>query len=208
MISRQSSLVGTTDEELADVSLFRERVEKLREAQAKYQGIPVSQFARDPGSGEPVFAANTPELDSVINLAVRFRFFYADKEPTQFEKIATKIRRRASDEWAQNYIDRISDWYRTAMKACDTSSRLGHPTPNKRVISLWFNSEFFHSASDKRAELAAIHEAIGEEASLFQLYTAIAKCASFIQMLYVVVHRLEPGHEFIYTPNHHFANTA
>lgn len=204
MVNHQSTITGATDEELADICLFRERVEKLSEAQTKYQGIPIGTYKHDLESGEWAFAANTPDVDDIINLAVKFRFFYANKEPTQFEKIATKVRRRANDEWAKNYIDKVSDWYREAMKACDTSSRIGHPVPNRKIIDLWFNSEFFHSEMDKRSELLIVHEKISQEASLFQLYTAIAKCASFIKMLYMVVHKLERGHEYIYTPNHHF----
>lgn len=201
--SRKSAVVSATDEELADIRL----AEKLDAAQAKY-GSPMSTFSRNQDSRETIFAANTPDVDDIANLAVKFRFFYANKEPTQFEKIATKIRHRTNDEGAQNYIDRISDWHRTAMKQCDTSSHFGHPISNRRIIDLWFNSEFFHSATEKRAELQTIHEAIGEEPSLFQLYTAIAKCSSFINMLYVVVHKLEREHEYVYTPNHHFKPSA
>jgi hypothetical protein len=204
MISRQSTVVGTTEAELSDVLLFRERAEKLAASQSKYQNIPILSIRRDDDSQKLEIAANTPDLDAILNLAVQFRFFFADKEPTRFEKIVTKIRHRASDEWAQNYIDRIAEHYRLAMRQTDTSSRLGHPIANRKMISLWFNSEFFHSEADKRAELRTIQDAIGEGPSLFQFYTAIVKCSSFIQMLYGVVHKLEAGHEYIYTPNYHF----
>jgi hypothetical protein len=204
MIARESAVSGITDDELANICLFRERVEKLAASQAKYQNIPGCSYSLDAKTGEHSFEANTPDVDDILNIAVQFRFFYADKEPTQFEKILSQTRRRTSDEWAKNYMDRIADWYKTAMKQSDISNTFGHPVTNRKIISLWFNSEFFHSEPEKRAELRTIHDVIGHEASFFQLYTAIVKCSSFIKMFYAVVHKLEVGNEFVYTPNHHF----
>ncbi|WP_151898844.1 hypothetical protein [Nitrosospira lacus] len=204
MIARKSIVSGITEDELASISLFRERVEKLAASQAKYQNIPICSTSLDAESGKLIFRANTPDVDDILNIAVKFRFFYADKEPTQFEKILTQTRRRISDEWARNYMDRIANLYKVAMKQNDTSNALGHPIENRKIISLWFNSEFFHSALEKRDELRTINEVIGPQASLFQLYTAIVKCSSFIKNLYAVVHKLEAGNEYVYTPNHHF----
>lgn len=204
MISRESIVSGITEGELSSIRLFRERVEKLNLSQAKYQNLPISVTVLNNESGELRFKANTPDVDEIINIAVKFRFFYADKEPTQFEKILTQTRRRISDEWAANYIDRIAGFYKEAMKASDTSNTLGHPIANRKIINLWFNSEFFHTDPEKRVELESVNKIIGSEASLFQLYTAIVKCSSFIKMFYGVVHRLEIGNEFVYTPNHHF----
>ncbi|BBJ22274.1 hypothetical protein [Candidatus Nitrotoga sp. AM1P] len=83
MTSRKSTVVSATDEELADVRLLCERAEKLDAAQAKY-GSPMSTFSRNQDSRETIFAANTPDVDDITNLAVKFRFFYANKKPTQY----------------------------------------------------------------------------------------------------------------------------
>lgn len=191
--------------DIADVKLFRERAEKLFASQAKYQGgVPVASFRESADSGVIDFKANTPDVDEVQNIAIKFRFFYADKEPTQFEKILSKTRRCVADEWACNYIDLIGDQYKEAMKDCDTSERFNCPITNRQIINLWFNSEFFHSNREKRIELNSIHDSIGEGASLFQLHVAMLRCSSIIRTFYYVVHALEEGCEFVYTPNHHF----
>jgi hypothetical protein len=200
--------MGMSAGDFEDVALFRERVEKLAAAQKKYQGIPIARIGRDPGTGEFVFGANTPDIEEVENLALKFRFFYAEKEPTRFQKILTKVRRRAQDEWACGYLDWLAARYKDAMAEPQTSGQLGLPVPNQKIIDLWFNSEFFHSDSSKRVELTDIHAAIGEAPSLFQLYVAIAHCSSYIRLLYPVVHRLSTEHPFIYTPNHHFRDAA
>lgn len=208
MISRQSAVADMDVDEFADVALFRERAEKLAKSQRKYQGIPISRQCRNSESGEIVFQANTPDIDEIATLALRFRLFCADGEPTQFQKILTKVRRRVEDDWACGYMDWLAEQYKEAMKACQTSSDLGLAVSNRRIIDLWFNSEFFHSDPAKRSALGDIHATIGAEASLFQLYVAIARCSTYIRMLYVVVHRLAESHQFVYTPNHHFERSA
>jgi len=204
MIRRQSPVVGMDVEDFSDVVLFRERVEKLASAQRKYQGIPISRTTLTEKPDEFAFEANTPDVEEVASLARNFRFFYADKEPTQFQKILTKVRRRTQDEWAGGYMDWLADQYKEAMKATQVSANLGHPVSNRRMIDLWFNSEFFHSEKSKKQDLVDIHTAIGEMPSIFQLYVAIARCSSFVKNLYAVVHALDVGHQFVYTPNHHF----
>ncbi|SOD16631.1 hypothetical protein SAMN06297164_0670 [Nitrosomonas ureae] len=204
MTRRQSPVVGMELDEFSDVALFRDRVAKFENAQRKYQGIPISRTAPGENLDEVIFEANTPDVEEVASLARNFRFFYADNEPTQFQKILTKVRRRTEDEWACGYMDWLSDQYKEAMKATQVSADLGHPVPNRRIIDLWFNSEFFHSEQAKRQELIDIHAAIGEVPSLFQLYLAIVRCSSFIRMLYSVVHALDADHKFVYSPNHHF----
>lgn len=204
MTRRQSPVVGMEADEFSDVALFRERVEKLATAQKKYGGIPISKTTRGDDPDEITFEANTPDVEDVASLARNFRFFYADKEPTQFQKILTKVRRRTRDEWACGYMDLLAEQYKEAMKATQISAALGHPVPNRTIIDLWFNSEFFHSEKSKGKELVHIHAAIGEVPSLFQLYVAIAHCSSYVRMLYSMVYILDAAHQFVYSPNHHF----
>jgi hypothetical protein len=204
MIRRQSLVVGLEAEEFSDIFLFRERVEKLATAQRKYQRIPISRTRRTENPDELIFEANTPDIEEVASLARNFRFFYADKEPTQFQKILTKVRRGTRDEWACGYMDWLAEQYKEAMKATQVSAGLGHPVSNRKIIDLWFNSELFHSERSKKQELVDIHAAIGEMPSLFQLYVAIARCSCFVRDLYAVVHVLTVEHQFVCTPNHHF----
>lgn len=208
MIRRKSPVVGMEAEEYSDIALFRERVEKLVNAQSKYQRVPMSKVTSGETTEEINFEANTPHLEEVASLARNFRFFFADKEPTQFQKILSKVRRRTRDDWTGRYMDWLASQYKDSMKATQISAALGHPVTNKKIIDLWFNSEFFHSEREKKQELVDIHEVIGEVPSLFQLYVAIVRCSSLVRMLYSVVHLLDEEHQFVYSPNHHFRSTA
>lgn len=204
MVSRETELESLNDQELNKITLFKERALELSESQKKYQNIPISSYSRDPDTRIDSFQANTPDIDHIIILATKFRFFFADKEPTQFETVANLLRNKAKDEWAKNYIDHVKYWYKESMKSTDTTGSLGHPVTNREILNLWFNSRFFHSDVSKRIKLDDIHQTVGEGASLFQLYLAIVKCSTNIQSLYSVVHKLQDDNQCLCTPNHHF----
>ncbi|MFC1589678.1 hypothetical protein ACFL3P_05370 [Pseudomonadota bacterium] len=204
MISHVTEIEPLSDIEIEQINLYKERAVDLSLSQEKYQNIPISSYSTNHGNRTDSFESNTPEIDHIIILATKFRFFYAEKERTQFEKVANLLRNKAKDEWARNYIDHIKLWYKDAMKSTDATGNLGHPVTNREILNLWFNSKFFHSDSDKRNKLDDIHQSVGEGASLFQLYLAIVKCSTNIQYLYSVVHQLNNEANILCTPNHHF----
>lgn len=206
MVSHKTEINALSSEEIQQIELFKERALELDAILIKYQNTPISKHANSINPVERVstFEANTPDIDHIANMAMKFRFFYADKEPTQFEKVIGLLRRKAKDEWAINYIDRISIWYKQSMAASDTTGQLGKPIPNREILNLWFNSKFFHSDLQKRAKLDQIHSLVGEYASFFQFYTAIVRCASHVDSLYLVVHQLTCNNFVICTPSHHF----
>lgn len=204
MIKRKSVLNTLTDEEIQMVEAFKERANDLVVAVNKYKNVPVSRLGRNADGHVVFFDANTPDVDFVLILAAKFRFFFAQKEITCFEKISNLIRNNATDDWARSYIDWIKFYYKFAMQQNDVTKNLGFSVANQDIINLWFNSEFFHSDSDERIKLKSIHDAVGEVGSLFQLYTAILHCAVYVEKMYVVVHKFTKEHGFIYTPEHHF----
>jgi hypothetical protein len=204
MISHVTEIEPLSNDEAQQLFLFKERAEDLAEAQRKYQNVPMSSYSSNPADRVNTFQANTPDIDHIATMAMKFRFFYADKEPTQFEKILGLLRRKAKDEWAINYIDRIALCYKQAMKSTGTTGDLGSPTTNREILNLWFNSRFFHSDAKKREKLENIHQVVGKDASLFQLYIAIVQCASHIKSLYAVAHKTTDKNLIICTPSHHF----
>jgi hypothetical protein len=204
MISHVTDIEPLSSEQAQQILLFKERAVDLAESQRKYQNVPMSSYSRDPADRVTTLQANTPDIDHIATMAMKFRFFYADKEPTHFEKVAGLLRRKAKDEWAINYIDRIALCYKNSMKSTDTTGALGSPTTNREILNLWFNSKFFHSDAQKREKLESIHQVVGKEASLFQLYIAIIQCAIHIKSLYVVAHKTTDKNLIICTPSHHF----
>lgn len=204
MVDRVTEIEPLSEGEMEHLMLFKERAEDLAGAQRKYQNVPMASYSIDPAERVGTFHANTPDIDLVSNIAMKFRFFYAEKEPTQFEKIIGLLRRKAKDEWAVSYIERIALCYKHSMRETDTTASLGNPVANREMLNLWFNSKFFHSDKEKRAKLESIHQVVGKDVSLFQLYIALVKCSGHIQSLYLVVHKTTEDSLIVCTPNHHF----
>ncbi len=207
LIERETELSSLRDNELSAILEFKKRAEEFEIAMKRYYKGAISsrQITDDIDIKKSTFKANTPDIEHIEYLALKFRFFYAEKEPTRVERIIGILRKNAKDEWAKNYIDRLRALYLNAMNRTRMSSEMGYSVSNREIINLWFNSEFFHSDIDKRERLQLINNAISGKVSLFQLYTAISGVSTQINSLYAVVHQVSNESCLIYTPNHHFS---
>jgi hypothetical protein len=205
LVNRESSLTSVTADEFQTIEEFKKRVEQLHETKSKNRTLPMSSMSFNEEGTVVAYENNLPDTEYILAIAVRFRLFFGNNERTNFEKVINIVRRRATDEWAKNYIDHIRSCYLHAMKSNETSTPLGASIDNRLMISLWFNSEFFHSDSEKREKLDDINKNIGERGSLFHLYIAIRRCSVEIDRLYTVLHKFGRDHALIYTPNHHFS---
>jgi len=207
-LTRRETEVSTlSNKELESILEFQNRAKDFDTAMKKYHKGAMSKhlITSDQDLKKQSFEASTPELDHVQALAIKFRFFYANKEPTQFEKIANILRKHAKDSWAASYIDVVKNQYKEIMKSSDTSSEFDSPIPNREIINLWFNSHFFHSDLDKREKLELLHDDISKKVSLFQLYVSIIGVSTQIRSLYSIVHKLDSHNLIICTPEHDFS---
>ncbi len=208
LVSHKSALTPLTDDELRAFSLFREKAERLRLA-LKGTKPPIAKYTIDKSSNKVVgFASNNPEFDEIELLAVKFRFFFAEKEPTHVFRVLNILSKCATDPWAKNYISRIRLWHKEFLDMSDTSNVFNHPVSNEKIINLWFNSEIFHQDEEKIAQLSYVNKKIGKEASIHQLNTALRLCTTNVDAIYRTIHKTTKEHQFIYTPSHHFERST
>ncbi|MDO8769015.1 MAG: hypothetical protein Q7K57_09980 [Burkholderiaceae bacterium] len=209
MIRRETALEPLTIEELNTIKLFQEKALNVANAKRLQNSNPFCSFLinRADKSVES-FESNTPEIEKIEVLALRFRFFFAEKEPTHVFKILNLLTRKAKDDWAKNYIAYLRSWHKDFLSRTNTSQAFGQPTKNEEIINLWFNAEFFHQDPDKKRQLDELNSSISKEASLFQLNTGLRLCISNIENIYTVIHKITETHQFICTPNHHFQRKA
>ncbi len=207
LVSRQSALLPLTEEEVDVILLFKEKALKLGSTRNNQRQFPIAKFTIDKLNGSVIaFESNVPKIETIENISLKFRFFFAEKEPTHVYKILNLLSRKATDQWAKNYIARLRVWHKAFLEGTETSEKFGYPVKNEEIINLWFNSEIFHQDKEKRKKLDEINEKISHEASLFQLNTALRLCTSNIESIYRIVYKTEKEHQFIYTPNHHYEN--
>lgn len=208
LVSRQSALLPLSEEELEAIKLFKEKALKLGSARDNQGQPPMAKFTIDRTNNSVIsFESNVPEIEKIESISIRFRFFFADKEPTHIFKILNLLAKKSTDQWAKNYIARIRAWHKAFLEQTDTSEKLGYPVKNEEIINLWFNSEIFHQDKEKKRKLEEINKNISHEASLFQLNTALRMCTSNIESIYRIIYKTDNEHHFIYTPNHHFESS-
>jgi hypothetical protein len=101
-----------TDSELRDIKLFLKRVEELAHTQimsGKESNISLNMKAK---KDAPVqFTVSLPKEDYLRSFYMAFRFFYLQKEKTNFLRIANIISRRSDNDLARNYIERLKDMW-------------------------------------------------------------------------------------------------
>lgn len=198
MVSRKTSLVSSfSEKELRTIELFKKRVISLIEAREKYETIPICTYETDQNDVWKNFSAKIPDDDNLLQLFTRFRFFYLQKEPTEFGKVLNIIRKKVKDEWARNYLDWINLWYKIVMKQKRITGNLNHPTTNRDIIDYWFNSEYFHSDLNKTNKLKFINDKTGIIASKFQLFVAVVSCSQWIIYLFVTINITDNDHLYI-----------
>ena len=208
LVSHKSTLKELTVDELRAFALFREKAERLH-LTLKDTKLPIATYTIDRSSNKVVkFSSNNPAFDEIELLSVKFRFFFAEKEPTHVFKVINILSKCATDPWAKNYISIIRLWHKKFLEKSDTSSIFGHRISNERIINLWFNSEIFHQDEEKITQLSCINENIGKEASIHQLNTALRLCATNVDAIYRIIHKTTKEHQFIYTPSHHFERST
>ena len=86
MISHVTDIEPLSSEQAQQLLLFKERAEDLAEAQRKYQNVPMSSYSRDPADRVSTFQANTPDIDHIATMAMKFRFFMPIKNRHNLRK--------------------------------------------------------------------------------------------------------------------------
>ena len=204
LVRRKTTISPLNDEEHYSVETFKEKALLLRDAKSRQSFIPIAKSTLDANRNCIHFEANNPERADIELLAVRYRFFFAEKEPTHALKFLDLLYRKSEDAWAKNYIAHIRKRFNAFLNDSSIFNVTGHSYKNKDVIDLCFNSEIFHTDSGKRTKLNEMKAAAGDEAIKFQLNSSMRLFESEISLIFHMVHKTHHDHLFIYTPNYHY----
>lgn len=209
LVRRQTAIDTLSTDEAFSIEMFKKKSILLRDAKIQQKFIPIAKSSFNTEGIRISFDANNPSWEVIESLAIRYRFFFADKEPTHALNFLNLIYRKSNDAWAKNYIALLRKQYNEFLNDSLNFAKISPKIKNKDIIDLWFNSEIFHSDQNKQKKLNEINEIVSKEASIFHLNTAMRFLENQISAVYHVIHKTCPDHLFIYTPNHHFeTNTS
>lgn len=205
---RETLLLNLNEQQVANIQEFKRRALDLNEILKKYNRGAISSFliTEDLEKKKASFKASTPDENLIELLSLKFRFFFAENEKTNYTKFINSIIHNTDDKLAKSYLKLLKNQYNSEMTSTCVSEDFGSPTTNRDMLNLWFNSEIFHSDFDKRRKLKDINTAISRNVSIYQLFVAIKSLNSSIRRLYRVLHKFNEEQFIICTPEHDFTS--
>ncbi len=181
-----------TDSELSDIKLFLKRVEELVATEimsGKGSNIFLNMKAK---RDAPVqFTVSLPKEDYLRSFYMAFRFFYLQKERSNFLRIANLVNRRTDNEMSREYIERLKEIWSGALARKQMQMYInGKEITPTLLIDLWFNAHYFHSDELKEQNLANLKRALSIDVCRFMLADAVYEASK------VVIHLANALHAF------------
>jgi len=137
------------------------------------------------------FEASLPPEEQVAEFLMAFRFFYLEKEPTNFLKILSILGKHAAQAEGRKFLKTMKDKWHQAL----FGNAVGMKINNKQmtaslVMDLWFNAHYFHSDESKEIELEKLKKIFTQDFAKFMLLNALYESAKLIAVIYKGLYEL------------------
>ena len=183
------------------IEIFQLRAKEfIEERKALNLGLLSIQMSRQP-DGSISGRGNIPTTRQLKIFYLAFRFFYLEKEPSNFNKVVNIayrvitdpviriLLRRSKEQWKGRFIQTISEFH-------------GRKYTTKQVVDAWFNANIFHSDEKHKKGLAEIDKLLKDELSRIALFMCVWDAGLAVSSLYKLIENLGPSHGHIAIPKH------
>ena len=161
---RHEALGEFEDQEMKDLRLFEEVVEKLTESKMLKRRTSM-QFNYSKEDGTSVTTTLPPE-DEIDIFLHRFRPIGLQKERTYFPKICKILKRRFDNDLVRKYIEEQMGLFDgKQMQSMFTFQSKGVILNSDKVLYDWLNAYQYHRDEDKKSRLESLHKIFPLEAS-------------------------------------------
>lgn len=131
------------------------------------------------------FEASVPPEEQIAEFLMAFRFFYLEKEPTNFHKILILLGKHAKEPESREALKHLkTQWGNALFQSRLYLSVDGHPITASHLLDLWFNAYYFHSDRKKGEELKLLNEAFSESYSKYLLLDSVYNSTKIIFIVY------------------------
>ncbi len=138
------------------------------------------------------FSATLPPEEDLQSFYMAFRFFYLKKEPANFLRVLSIVRRHTKDDRAQSKLQSLKQqWLGSFIRETTRFTVRGEPVTPRDLINLWFNAHFFHSDPEKEKRLSEVITAVGDQYAQFLLADSVFEAAKAVLDLYSSMLELE-----------------
>ncbi|MGZ8252222.1 MAG: hypothetical protein ACXW1P_07245 [Methylophilaceae bacterium] len=141
------------------------------------------------------YEATLPPEEEITEFLVAFRFFYQEKESTNFHKILGLLGKHAKEEPAREALKALkTKWANALFQTTLYISVNGEPITASLLLDLWFNAYYFHSDEEKSKKLTNLNEVFTEPFSKYMLLDATYSASKIIFTLYNGLNDLVTAH--------------
>jgi hypothetical protein len=131
------------------------------------------------------FEATVPPEEQISEFLMAFRFFYLEKEPTNFHMILSLLGKHAQDPDAREALKILkAQWANSLFQTTMYLSLNDHPVTASLLLDLWFNAHYFHSDKEKGEKLAQLNDVFTESFSKYMLLESTYNATKTIFTIY------------------------
>lgn len=131
------------------------------------------------------FEATMPPEEQIAEFLMVFRFFYLEKESTNFHKILGLLGKHANEPEAREALKILkAQWANALFQTRLYLSLNGQPVTGSLLLDLWFNAHYFHSDREKGEKLSKLNEVFTESFSKYMLLDSTYNATKTIFTVY------------------------
>ena len=136
--------------------------------------------------GKPVkLQLKLPSERDLKELFLAFRFFYLQKEPSNFLKIINLLSRKSDNEITTQVMREYKKRWKDALFGQTIFVYLnGEKLNAAKILELWFDAHYFHSMENKEKELEILNNACSAEFSKYMLVHSVLVSTTLILTVY------------------------
>ena len=178
-------------EDLAVLRLFHDRVVALANTKlVKSNNSKITASISLKSNADIAFSARLPPEEELAQFLMAFRFFYLQKEPTNFPKIINLVSRYSDDSYTAVGRTLKSQWKNCLFKNAMNIKINGKHISGSLLIDLWFNAHYFHSETEKRAELDRLNSLLQEDFCKYMLIDSAYNASDVVRRFHAGIGEL------------------
>lgn len=179
-------------EEKDCILAFRKRCKEMLQTRILREGHKI-QYKLKWSVGQTLTSiSDLPAEDDLRSFYMAFRFFYHQKEKSNFFRVANIVKRISQNEYVDQVIKQLKEKWHGALNRKPFYIEVNGKTITTRlIIDLWFNAHYFHGDENKQEELENLCSVLPNDFAKLLLIEAILDATDAVLALYNSIKNLE-----------------
>jgi hypothetical protein len=186
-----------TDEALEQIELFRIKFRELWSnwESLKKLGPSLGGSFSNLGNGKVSGPGCGVEVHRLKGFYLDFRFFWAQREPTEFFKISSLLSRHCTDQRLHQFLLNSKEQWKEAGLLHEW-----HGIKPDEMIDVLFNGELFHSDRAKRERMRHVQTLMNDDLAHHCLVYSIYSRMLVVRNINWIIQPLEKIHQYVQIP--------